>query len=160
MATILHQLAKTEKPTGVFWYAFFAEKCLLRHFFGILKKSTSQPARHEAFTKGAKTGPLYDMSAFASGPASGHFLRNSLKINMMALKSAPTERCQKRVTYNNMPFAKPEKRGLFLKRRWVTILVVYWGNKCTFLSPAYCLNDPFVLAFMFRVDARTVSRHF
>jgi hypothetical protein len=34
-----------------------------------------------------------------------------LKINQMALKGVPTERRQKRVTYNNMPFAKPEKRG-------------------------------------------------
>ena len=31
----------------------------------------------------------------------------------MSLKSAPTGKRQKRVTYNNMPFAKPEKRGLF-----------------------------------------------
>jgi hypothetical protein len=32
--TIMAQIAKTEKPTGVFWYAFLAEKCVLRPFFG------------------------------------------------------------------------------------------------------------------------------
>jgi hypothetical protein len=85
----------------------------LRPFFGIPKKSALQPIRHQAFTKGAKTGRLYDTSVFASGPASDDFLLNSLKINQMALKSARSERRQKRVTYNNMPFAKPEKRGFW-----------------------------------------------
>jgi hypothetical protein len=111
MATILPQLAKTKKPTGVFQDAFFAEKRVLRPFFGAPKKSILQPARHQAFTNGAKTGHLYDMDAFASATAFAHFLRNSLKIKRMALKSARHERRQKRVTYNNMPCAKPEKRG-------------------------------------------------
>src|SRR5665213_4153131 len=56
-------------------------------------------------------GHLYDTNAFASGPAFDRFLRNILSINKMALKIARPERRQKRVTYNNMPFAKPEKRG-------------------------------------------------
>jgi hypothetical protein len=111
MATILSQLAKTKKPTGVFQDAFFAKKRILRHFFGAPKKPILQPARYQAFTKGAKTGHLYDTSVFASGPASDDFLRNSLRINRMALKSARPERRQKRVTYNNMPCAKPAKRG-------------------------------------------------
>jgi hypothetical protein len=83
----------------------------LRHFFGAPKKSILQPARHQAFTKGSKTGHLYDTDAFASATAFNHFLRNLLRINRMALKSARPERRQKRVTYNNTPFAKPEKRG-------------------------------------------------
>jgi hypothetical protein len=82
----------------------------LRPIFGAPKKSILQPARHQAFTKGAKAGHVYDTSVFASRPASDDFLRNSLKINSMALKSARPERRQKRVTYNNTPFAKPEKR--------------------------------------------------
>jgi hypothetical protein len=80
-------------------------------FFGYLKNSTLQPARHQAFTRGAKTDHLYDTDAFASATAFDHFLRNLLRINQIALKSAQPERRQKRVTYNNMPFAKPEKRG-------------------------------------------------
>jgi hypothetical protein len=83
----------------------------LRPFFGAPKKSILQPARHQAFTKGAKTGYLYDTDAFASATAFAHFLRNLLRINRIALKSAATGKRQKRVTYNNMPFAKPEKRG-------------------------------------------------
>jgi hypothetical protein len=63
----------------------------LRHFFGRPKKSALQPARHQAFTKGAKTGHLYDTDAFASATTFEHFLRNLLKINQMALKGAPTE---------------------------------------------------------------------
>jgi hypothetical protein len=88
---------------------FFCGKAHFAPFFGIPKKSDLQPARHQAFTKGAKTGRLYDTSVFASATAFADFLRNSLKINRMALKSRPTERRQKRVTYNNTPFAKPEK---------------------------------------------------
>jgi hypothetical protein len=85
----------------------------LRPFFGPPKTSTLQPARYEAFTKGAKAGHLYDTDAFTSGTAADHFLRNSLKINLIAFKSARPEGRQKRVTYNNMPFAKPEKRGFW-----------------------------------------------
>jgi hypothetical protein len=85
----------------------------LRPFFAAPKKSILQPARHQAFTKCAKTGHLYDTDAFASATAFDHFLHNSLKINMMASKSAPSGKRQKRVTYNNMPCAKPEKRGFW-----------------------------------------------
>jgi len=114
MATILPQLAKNEKPTGVFQYAFFAEKWFLHVFSGHPKKPALQPARYEAFTKGAKIGHLCDSGVFGLDTKSDDFRRNSLKINRMALKSARTERRQKRVTYNNMPFAKPEKWGLFV----------------------------------------------
>jgi hypothetical protein len=37
--TIMTQLAKTEKPTGVFYCAFLAEKCISHSFFGAPKKS-------------------------------------------------------------------------------------------------------------------------
>jgi hypothetical protein len=80
-------------------------------FFGTPKKSALQPARHQAFTKCAKIGHLYDTDAFASATDSDDFIRNSLNINKMALKRARPERRQKRVTYNNMPLAKLEKRG-------------------------------------------------
>jgi hypothetical protein len=56
-------------------------------------------------------GALYDSSGFSFDIKSGYFHRNSLKVNMMSLKSAPAEKRQNLVTYNNMPFAKPEKRG-------------------------------------------------
>jgi hypothetical protein len=91
---------------------FFCGKVHFAPFFRPTKKSALQPAQYEAFTNDAKTGHLYDTSVFASGPASDDFPRNSLRINRMALKSAQPERRQKRVTYNNMPCAKPEKRGL------------------------------------------------
>jgi hypothetical protein len=81
-------------------------------FFGPPKKSSLQPARYEAFTKGAKTGRLYDRRGFASDPASGHFLRNLLRVNLFGLKSARIKGRQNLVTYNNMAFAKREKRGL------------------------------------------------
>jgi hypothetical protein len=86
--TIMPQIAKTEKPTGVFWYAFLAEKCILHPFFDILKKSCLQLPRYEAFTTDAETGHLHDSGDFPPGMASDHFLRNLLKINMLALKSA------------------------------------------------------------------------
>jgi hypothetical protein len=108
--TIMTQIAKTEKPTGVFWYAFLAEKCILHHFFGLPKKFSLQLARHEAFTQSSKTGHVYDRGDFASGTASDNFLHNLLKINGMERKSARTEGCQNRVTYNNMPCAKSKKR--------------------------------------------------
>jgi hypothetical protein len=72
-----------------------------------------QPARHEAFTKDQKAGHLYDRGAFSSGAASARFMRNLLKINQMTWKTARTKRRQKRVTYNNMPCAKPEKRSIW-----------------------------------------------
>jgi hypothetical protein len=40
-----------------------------------------------------------------------YFPRNLLKIKRIALKSARPEQRQNRVTYNNTPFAKLEKRG-------------------------------------------------
>jgi len=85
----------------------------LRAFSGPPKKSALQPARYEAFTKGAKIGHLYDSDVFGLDTEFTDFLRNSLKINRMSFNSARTEMRQKRVTYNNTPFAKPEKRGLF-----------------------------------------------
>jgi hypothetical protein len=78
--TIMTQVRKTKKPTGVFWYAFFAEKCVLRRFFGHRKQSTSQPPQHERFRNDAKTGHLYDRGVFSSWTPSGHFRRNILKI--------------------------------------------------------------------------------
>jgi hypothetical protein len=102
---------KNRKTYGSVLVRFFEEKCILRPFSGLPKQSNLQPARYEAFTKGAKTGHLYDTDAFTSGTAADHFSRNLLRINQMALKSAQPEGRQKRVTYNNMPFAKPEKRG-------------------------------------------------
>jgi hypothetical protein len=111
--TIMTPISKTEKPTGVFWYAFLAEKCILRSFLGTPVKLGSQHTRHEPFTNDAKMGHLYDKSAFASAPASDDFPRNLLKINQIALKSARPVRGQNRVTYNNMPSAKPEKQSPF-----------------------------------------------
>jgi hypothetical protein len=104
------QIPKTEKPTGVFWCAFLAEKCILNPFYGPSKKSGVQPARHEPFTNGSKTGNLFATRAFSTGTISDDFLRNSLKINWMAWKRARTEQRQNRVTYNNMPCAQAEKR--------------------------------------------------
>jgi hypothetical protein len=111
--TIMTRTAKTEKPTVVFWYAFLAEKCILRPLFAHPKKSSLQAARYEAFTNDAKTGHLCDRGDFASSKASDRFPRNLLKINRLALKSAQTQGRQNRVTYNNMPCAKPEKRAFF-----------------------------------------------
>jgi hypothetical protein len=59
-------------------------------------------------------GRLYDTDAFSSGPAFDDFPHNLFEINRMALKSDRTQEHQKRVTYNNMPRAKPEK-GCFLE---------------------------------------------
>jgi hypothetical protein len=89
-----------------------AEKCILGRFLGPPKKSTLQPARHKAFTKDAKTRHLYDTHVFSTAISFDHFLRNLLKINKIALKKGQPDPRQNRVTYNNMPFAKPEKWGL------------------------------------------------
>jgi hypothetical protein len=110
------QIAKTEKPTGVFWYAFLAEKCILRRFCGQPQKIGVQLARYESFTQGAKTGRLYDTGDFTSGGTFGHFERNLLKNNRMAFKMVRVEGGQKRVTYNNMPCAEFEKQALLGRR--------------------------------------------
>jgi hypothetical protein len=103
---------KNRKTYGSVLVRFFRIKCILHPFFDLLKRLATQPARHEPFTGHKKTGRLYDTDAFSSSTASADFLHNLFNINGMALKSARTERRQKRVTYNNMPCAKPEKRTL------------------------------------------------
>jgi hypothetical protein len=72
-----------------------------------------QPAHYEAFTQDIKTGALYDNGDISFDTKSGHFHRNSLKINRMALRSERAEKRQNLVTYINKPFTKPEKPGLF-----------------------------------------------
>jgi hypothetical protein len=98
---------KNRKTYGSVLVRFFSEKCILERFLSHLKKSRLQPARYEAFTKGAKTGHLCDTVDFANRAANDDFLRNLLKINQIALKNALSGTCQNRVTYNNMPSTKP-----------------------------------------------------
>jgi hypothetical protein len=87
-------------------------------FFGHPKKSGLQPARHEPFTKDTKTGHLYDTAVFRSRDPADDFPRNLLKRNRISAKSASPGHRQNRVTYNNMPFAKPEKRGFLPACGW------------------------------------------
>jgi hypothetical protein len=85
----------------------------LRAFSVKFKHFALQPAHYEAFTQDIKTGALYDNGDISFDTKSGHFHRNSLKINRMALRSERAEKRQNFVTYINKPFTKPEKPGLF-----------------------------------------------
>jgi len=85
----------------------------LGRFSGPPKTSALQPAQREPFTNGAKMGHLYDSAVFPSSAQADYFPRNLLKRNKINTKTASPRCRQNRVTYNNMPSADIEKRGLF-----------------------------------------------
>ena len=54
---------------------------------------------------------LYDAAVVESGAAAGDSPRNLLRRKRISAESASPGDLQNRVTYNNMPFAEPEKWG-------------------------------------------------
>jgi hypothetical protein len=61
----LAQFAKNRKPTVVFLYAFFEEKCVLGRFLGRPEKVELQHARNQRFAGASKKHHLFDRVVFA-----------------------------------------------------------------------------------------------